>query len=196
MKKTVSAAAAFLIISAALYFFLNSRKPATSEAGLPGQTASVSQTPAILAYPSKNSPDAVSSSPSENIAQITTGTAKPRVDKAGQYIPESSPSSPLPVETVLQNVQRAIHQYSEAFGGNPVGTNPVKSTSQLNGDNPKHIRTSSPPKRECRSINADGAMVDSWGTPLFFHQISGSEMEIHSAGPDKLMWTSDDLVVQ
>ena len=42
----------------------------------------------------------------------------------------------------------------------------------------------------------EGELVDAWGTPYFFHQISGSEMEIHSAGPDKIMWTSDDLVVK
>jgi hypothetical protein len=44
-------------------------------------------------------------------------------------------------------------------------------------------------------VNASGELVDAWDTPYFSHQISGSEMEIHSAGPDKVMWTSDDLVV-
>jgi len=38
--------------------------------------------------------------------------------------------------------------------------------------------------------------VDPWGTPYFFHQLSGKEMEIHSAGPDKMMWTADDLVTE
>jgi hypothetical protein len=192
MRKTLSAAAAFLIVCAALYFFLHSKKPPSSEALLPDQTASISQTSAPFAEPSKNSPNAASSSSSENVAQPQPEPPS-LADKAGQYIPEASPSSPLPPETVLQNVQRAIHQYSEAFGGNPVGTNP-EITSQLNGDNPKHMKFVT--VEAGMSINADGAMVDSWGTPLFFHQISGSEMEIHSAGPDKVMWTSDDLVVK
>jgi hypothetical protein len=39
-------------------------------------------------------------------------------------------------------------------------------------------------------------LVDQWGTPYFFHQLSASEMEVHCAGPDKMMWTSDDLVVK
>jgi len=39
-------------------------------------------------------------------------------------------------------------------------------------------------------------LVDAWGTPFFFHQLSGHEMEIHSAGPDKIMWTADDLVTE
>ena len=45
-------------------------------------------------------------------------------------------------------------------------------------------------------VNADGELVDPWGTPYFFHQLSGTEMEIHSAGPDKKMWTDDDLVAK
>jgi hypothetical protein len=35
-------------------------------------------------------------------------------------------------------------------------------------------------------------MCDRWGTPYFFHQVSKTEMEIRSAGPDRRMWTGDD----
>ena len=45
-------------------------------------------------------------------------------------------------------------------------------------------------------LNAAGELVDPWGTPYFFHQLSATEMEIHSAGPDKVMWTRDDLVIK
>ena len=45
-------------------------------------------------------------------------------------------------------------------------------------------------------INSQGELIDPWGTPYFFHQLSGTEMEIHSAGPDKVMWTQDDLVIK
>jgi hypothetical protein len=45
-------------------------------------------------------------------------------------------------------------------------------------------------------INARGELVDYWGTPFFFHQLSGTEMEIRSAGPDRVMWTVDDLVTR
>jgi hypothetical protein len=37
-------------------------------------------------------------------------------------------------------------------------------------------------------------MIDRWGTPYFFHQISATSMEIHSAGPDRKMGTEDDIV--
>jgi hypothetical protein len=99
----------------------------------------------------------------------------------------------LPPLSVLENTRRAVRQYGQMFGGDPVGTNP-EITAALTGKNPKHINflTGLPGTR----INDQGEMVDAWGTPYFFHQISGSEMEIHSAGPDKVMWTSDDLVVK
>ncbi len=45
-------------------------------------------------------------------------------------------------------------------------------------------------------INAGGELVYSWGTPFFFHQLSATQMEIRSAGPDRVMWTADDLVVR
>ena len=46
-----------------------------------------------------------------------------------------------------------------------------------------------------RGINAAGELVDSWETPCFFHQMSGSKMEIRSAGPGKIMHTADDLML-
>jgi hypothetical protein len=113
--------------------------------------------------------------------------------QAGELRTDSSPPPELPPETVLQNVGRAIHQFGETFGGNPVGSNP-EITSQLSGNNARHINFIDP--QPGTRINANGELVDEWGTPYFFHQISGSEMEIHSAGPDKIMWTSDDLVVK
>ena len=79
------------------------------------------------------------------------------------------------------------------FGGDPVGTNP-EITSALNGNNPKQINFIKP--EAGMQINENGELIDAWGTPLFFHQLSGTEMEIHSAGQDKIMWTQDDLVTK
>jgi hypothetical protein len=45
-------------------------------------------------------------------------------------------------------------------------------------------------------INKHGELVDPWGTAYFFHQLSGKETEIRSAGPDKILWTADDLVTE
>jgi len=42
-------------------------------------------------------------------------------------------------------------------------------------------------------LNAKGQLIDRWGTPLFFHALGGGRFEIRSAGPDKTLWTADDL---
>ena len=43
------------------------------------------------------------------------------------------------------------------------------------------------------ALNAEGKLIDRWNTPLFFHALGGGRYEIRSAGPDKKLWTSDDL---
>lgn len=49
-----------------------------------------------------------------------------------------------------------------------------------------------PPKHP--SINSAGELCDRWGTPFRFHQISGEEMEIRSAGPDRRFASEDDAL--
>jgi hypothetical protein len=98
----------------------------------------------------------------------------------------------LPPSIALDKARVVIHNYRAAMGEDPVGTNP-EITAALKGKNPKQtdflgdsgLRT-----------NEKGELVDSYGTPFFFHQISGQEMEIRSAGQDKMMWTKDDLVAK
>ena len=95
--------------------------------------------------------------------------------------------------TVLGNVRHAIRNYGSRFGGNPVGSNPEIARA-LAGRNPNHVNFLNP--EAGLRVNADGKLVDPWGTPYFFHQLSGTQMEIHSAGPDRVMWTQDDLVIK
>jgi hypothetical protein len=106
--------------------------------------------------------------------------------------PESTAVT-IPPETVLENTRTAVRNYGSMFGGNPVGTNP-EITAALNGDNPREVKFLDP--NNGMRINSRGELVDPWGTPLFFHQLSGAETEIRSAGPDKQMWTPDDLIIK
>lgn len=94
--------------------------------------------------------------------------------------------------TVVDNMRIVLRNYGSTFGGNPVGNN-QEITAALNGDNPKQVRFINPDSG--LRINGNGELVDWWGTPFFFHQLSASETEIHSAGPDRKMWTADDLVL-
>jgi hypothetical protein len=93
----------------------------------------------------------------------------------------------------LENVRTAFRQYCLRLGGNPVGSN-SEITAALNGQNPRQVVFFGPD--DGVQINGRGELVDNWQTPYFFHQLSRTEMEIRSAGPDRRMWTSDDLVLK
>ena len=134
--------------------------------------------------------------PDEPVAPNATSTPPTQVlnaaPTASVAVPQTPESSSLPGETVLQNLRLSFRQYASAFGENPVGTNP-EITSALQGENPKHINFL---HSDGNRVNANGELVDVWGTPYFFHQLSANEMEIRSAGPDRVMYTGDDLVIR
>jgi hypothetical protein len=183
MRKTLGTGAVLLAVAVALSVFLHWNKTAPANAVPEGHFAVASQEGNLPR------PPAASSAPSAPPAP------RPAVNLSASagILPDPTPQEPLPQETVLENVRRMVHEYGAMFGGNPVGTNP-EITSQLSGENPKHIDFIA--AHGGMQINGDGDLVDQWGSPYFFHQISGTEMEIHSAGPDKVMWTADDLVVK
>jgi len=90
---------------------------------------------------------------------------------------------------------RAVDQVFAAFrsalhSGNPTGEN-AEITAALTGHNKVGFAFIPP---DNPAINAKGELCDRWGTPYFFHQLSGERMEIRSAGPDRTLWTADDVV--
>ena len=109
--------------------------------------------------------------------------------------PEASEAHPniLPPATALENMRAALRQYQLRFHENPVGDN-AEITHALNGGNSRQVVFLQPD--DGMRLNERGELVDSWGTPYFFHQLSRTEMEIRSAGPDRRAWTADDLVMK
>jgi hypothetical protein len=73
--------------------------------------------------------------------------------------------------------------------GNPVGNN-AEITAALTGRNKLRLPLIPP---DHPAINRAGELCDRWGMPFFFHAESANKMEIRSAGPDKKMWTDDDV---
>jgi hypothetical protein len=184
MKK-FRVAAILLIAVGAMVVFLASKKFANPPGNNPTATSSGGQTGNVYAIQNNSgnstSPAGANTSP-ENLAA-----------KTGKLTPPEPTATNVPPEIILQNARRAIVQYAQVYGGNPVGTNP-EITAALMGDNPRHINFITPDSGLI--VNDNGEMLDAWGTPLFFHQISGHETEIRSAGMDKKMWTFDDLVLK
>jgi len=99
-------------------------------------------------------------------------------------------SQRLLVFAAIDNLEFTFRDFSNALGGNPVGTN-AEITSALLGDNLKQVKL---PLPEGSTRNEAGELCDPWRTPWFFHQLSGSQMEIRSAGPDLEFYTADDFV--
>ncbi len=93
-------------------------------------------------------------------------------------------------ETELGRVTFLVRDYRTALGSNPVGSN-KEITRALLGDNPRGTRFLDP---ATVTLDAKGELLDAWGRPYFFHAMSGTAMEIRSAGPDGKLFTDDDLV--
>lgn len=130
-----------------------------------------------------------------NLSVTSSVSAATEPAKPLPYIVGSADAPPTNIapQIVLEKMRRAIVNYGSTFSGNPVGTNP-EIAAALNGENPKQIKFID--AENGLRINGKGELVDSWGTPFFFHQLSATDMEIRSAGPDKIMWTHDDLVIK
>jgi hypothetical protein len=96
------------------------------------------------------------------------------------------------VHADLRLVNEIFVAYRGALhSGNPVGEN-VEITAALKGRNRLGFAFIPP---DCPALNRKGELCDRWGTPYFFHQLSGEQMEIRSAGPDHVLWTADDQVL-
>ena len=92
----------------------------------------------------------------------------------------------------LERVRFMLRDFRTRMGENPVGSNAEIMRAIMGGNSAG--ATLGPPVGH--SLNADGELIDRWGTPYFFHQLSKDSMEIRSAGPDRRMWTADDLVTK
>ena len=64
-------------------------------------------------------------------------------------------------------------------------------TTFLQGKNPHQVAWIAPGHP---AVSGDGELLDRWGTPLFFHRESSRRTGLRSAGPDREMWTDDDVV--
>lgn len=169
-------AAAILLGLAALFFLPRPTSPATASAP---SSAPADRAPAPTA---------------------ATATAAPKIENRKSEI-EISAVAGSPIADDLNapggSLRRDLEILNELFGafqtnfprlGNPVGEN-VEITAALAGANPAQFVFISP---RHRAINARGELCDRWGTPLRFHQVSGTHMEIRSAGPDRKFATADD----
>lgn len=123
-----------------------------------------------------------------------------RRDLGNPLAPASVPAGPAPrpaeedpaTAVEMDKVFLMIRDYRTITGENPIGTN-AEIMKAMMGKNPRGAKLGPP---EGMALNGEGELLDNWGTPLFFHQISRDVMEIHSAGPDRRLGTEDDLILK
>ncbi len=118
----------------------------------------------------------------------------------------TAPASPLLGERILENygdptqspeedlagVARTLENFALLVKGDnplPLGAN-EEIANALRGRNRVGLRAL---PDQHPALNAAGQLIDRWGTPLFFHARSRDRLDIRSAGPDRQMWTADDL---
>jgi hypothetical protein len=130
----------------------------------------------------------------ENIQPLPTG------------IENLKSSQKLPGEAILKNYASAttrpqddLHALAHAFsnlrllvkGDSPfrMGANEEFVAALMGKNAGKEVFLKAP--HVC--LNAADQLVDRWGSPLFFHVLDLDRTDIRSAGPDRQMWTTDDL---
>jgi hypothetical protein len=193
MKNKILVAVILLLpLGLFLLFWMHPVRDARTPAPAPGQSSQdITVSNALnTASPQAN---AIIASNFAAPAQTIFYTPAPKPFRAPAGKPQPLEFTNFAPEIALDNMRHVIKDYGSMFGGNPVGNN-AEITSQLMGQNPRQANFIRPDAG--MRVNSEGELVDPWGTPYFFHQLSGTEMEIHSAGPDKIMWTDDDLVIK
>lgn len=151
------------------------------------QKAIVSRTQG--APPARTEPaQPVQSLPSPSGARMSSGGVDPHL----QGLADSLHAEDQPALRDLEIVASFLDTYARGMGGVPAGDN-ADITAAITGTQYPGQKGRVFPQNH-RSIR-NGQIVDRWGQPLWFHSNSANSTEIRSAGPDKQLFTSDDVVL-
>jgi hypothetical protein len=137
---------------------------------------------------------------SDPIAQNGAGASSPSAvapatsapPLIGERILEGYGDPARPPQEDLAGVARTLESFALLVKGDnplPLGAN-EEIARALRGRNRATLRVL---PDQHSALNAQGQLIDRWGTPLFFHARSRDRIDIRSAGPDREMWTADDL---
>ena len=128
-------------------------------------------------------------------APVLQPAPPPHVPTAAERLLEgyADPTTP-PIED-LKKVHRVITGYFSVVKDAsrfPIGGNADLATA-LRGENPNR-ETYVPEGHPV--LSKDGLLIDRWGSPLVVHPEAWTQLELRSAGPDKIAYTADDLVLK
>jgi len=135
--------------------------------------------------PATRSPLPVPSSPAPRSSLPVPPSHDPALDRLHQ--PDVTPEAELLlVHGLLERYRMFVKDHAAA----PAGSNAelVRRLQGRNRANLAFIPATHP------ALNESGELIDRWGTPYVFHALSSTRTEIRSAGPDRRLWTDDDLL--
>lgn len=92
---------------------------------------------------------------------------------------------------MVKDVVDAFIRSIKIPGALPTGSN-RELVAALAGENAHRIRFIDPASP---FMNADGELLDRWQVPLFFHFVEADDVGVRSAGPDRVLWTADDVMM-
>jgi hypothetical protein len=191
VMKRIWVVVVIIAVTVGIWFWKKNSVPPKSE--MPATSVSKNNSNAAITGNSSSQIAGGTSKSAENAAANLSQTNLALRAASPNPEPATNEGQKLSAFTILDNARMVIHNYHDAFGENPVGTNP-EITAALTGQNSKQISFINP--ESGLRVNDNGELVDAWDAPFFFHQISRDIMEIRSAGPDKKMWTPDDSMTK
>ncbi|HEX8679272.1 MAG TPA: hypothetical protein VF683_04910, partial [Chthoniobacterales bacterium] len=146
-----------LLVAIGVWVARHTEEPTAREVRVPVLTGS-----AAPSAPPKAVGEA-GSLPSSNHGTLTASPTSPAM------VPSASIAPPDPEAIIdADKVGLMIRDYRSLAGENPVGTN-AEIMAAVMGKNPKEAKLGPP---EGMQLNENGELIDRWGTPYFFHQLS------------------------
>ncbi len=147
----------------------------------------------------------------EKLFQAHPGHDRPRPERRSQQVISQAPAvleNPTASERLLERyadpatpplddlrkIHRVVIGYFSLIKNAirfPIGGN-EDFAAALRGENPNgqvFVRSGNP------VFSADGLLIDRWGSPLIVHALAWQQLELRSAGPDRVPYTADDLVL-
>jgi hypothetical protein len=166
--RRIRIAAAALLLAAGLLGWWLARPPAAEPAALPAPVRPPASRPAV-------------------------GAERFTEDLSAEFLQGYGSAGATP-EKDLEQVKDVVDAFVRSVkipGALPTGGN-RELVAALAGENPYRIRFLDPAGS---FFNADGELVDRWQVPLFFHFVEADDVGVRSAGPDRVMWTADDVLM-
>lgn len=138
----------------------------------------------------QETPEPVAARPGPGTIALTPPAAEEIDSTSRSPLADALGSPSLPPEDEPRIVYELFSFYRREFKAFPAGEENAQWMNALRGRNPGKLAIL--PSNHPR-LNPGGALVDAWDQPFFVHQISRERIQVRSGGPDRQLFTADDL---